>query len=486
MLTSYLAGKRLPPFISPLSGRFFPLPGQEYSLVAFLLPSPIAFYAINALELLLAAWLLVSLGKIAISAPDSILPYLSAVLVMLNPGFTEAWLRLLVTERSEFVLLGLFLLCFIKLHETQKNVFFAPCLIASIGALFCKETIFILVGGIGIFHLCLNRGSTTRSRFLDTGLITLSCLWLAIYYQLVYRHRGTNLYTAKNTHLLDALLHTLASNILHDAWLILCLLILLGARLNQVIRTHKVEPVLDSILLSCFFFYFAYLVLRMSNIYYLLPLYIFVPYAVVRVASNPSLKKHFRPALLVVLSVLFISQLASGMREVLTWKFAPANFQAALKAISKQIANSPNKLNVFLSGSSRGSGIELYTNLGTYLTYTGLHSNQFDIRSDTPIDDPIPFRNTLLGTTICPYSYCNPLESDEPSKGDYILLTPYDSIYKRSAFGDLTRYQLVFKTGTPIAPDLSIKALAAQLLPRRMKDTASGNIDTNFYLYKVL
>jgi hypothetical protein len=486
MVTSYLAGRHLPLFIQPLSGRFYPFPGQEYNLIAFLVPSPISFYVVNALELLIAGWLLASLGKLAISGLNSYLPYVFAALVMLNPGFAEAWLRLLVTERSEFIFLGLFLLYFIKLHTSQKNMYWVPCIIAASAALLCKETVFILVGGIGFFHLCLDREGTVKSRSLDAGLMVLSCIWLTVYYELVYRHRGPNLYSAKSSRPLDAFLHTLTSNALHDPWLILCLFVLLAARLNRVIRTREVEPLLDSVLLSCFFFYLAYLVLRMSNIYYLLPLYVFVPYVACRVMFITPLKKIFRPALLVILCALFATQFLSGIREVITWKFAPANFQSVLSFITHQIPNSPKRLNIFLAGSSRGSGIELYNNLGEYLVYTGLRPEQFDIKSDIPIDEPIPYFNTLQGTPNCPYSYCRPEENDQPSPGDYILLTPYDSEYKRSVFSDQSRYRLVYRNDTPVAPDPSIKALAGHILPHGLKKTGNGEIDANYYLYRVL
>jgi hypothetical protein len=486
MLTSAV-GKHLPVDVVLSSGRFAPLEGQIYTIPAFFAPTPLCFYTINAIELLLAAWLLVTLGRLGLAGRKSIWPYLLAAAVMVTPGFIECWFRLFVPEKEEFILLGLFLLFFLKIQKSSNSWLFVPCLFAAVMALLCKETAFILLGGVGLFHLCLEKEYAFRTRSLDIFLIALSCTWLGVYYCFIYRFRGPNLYITRSDSPWHALQHTLASNALHDPWIIIFLLVLLALRLRQVaMLKQQVQPVLDSILLSSLFFYLAYCVLRMANIYYLLPLYVFVPYVVCRFVSTPILKQPFRPALLILLAVLFLSQLFSGMREVLTWKFAPANFQAVLKAISIQITSSHNKFNVFLSGSSRGSGIEVYTNLAIYLSYTGFHPDQFDIKSNTPVDSLIPYLNTLHGTSNCPYSYCNPMENDKLSKGDYVLLTPYDSLYARSVYRDRSHYQLVFKTNTPIVPDLSVKTLAGHIFPHTKKDTGSGMIDTNFYLYKVL
>jgi len=231
----------------------------------------------------------------------------------------------------------------------------------------------------------------------------------------------------------------------------------------------------------------------MGNIYYLLPIYAFVPYVGARVASDPSLRKLFQPPLLVLLGMMFLTQMLSGIREDLIWKFAPANFQSALKFISLDIASSSKKINLYLSGSNRSTGIEVYTALAAYLTYNGYRPDQFDIKSGTQMEDQgIDMEDqgidtsTFDGAKSCPFSYCNPAESDQPDHGDYVLLTPYDSIYRRSIYSDRSHYQLIFRTNTPILPDPSLKTLADHLFPHALKNAGTPMIDTNYYLYKAL
>jgi hypothetical protein len=486
MLVSYVSGKPLPLFITPNDGRFAFLEGQEYILAALVSPTALCFFLFNALQIILAGFLLVAIGKLALVNKKSTLTYVFSALVMLTPGFMVAWLRLFVSERSEFLLISLFLVFFLKLNRTQNGWYALPCLAAAGTALCYKETAFILVGSFGFFHLCLNLKGTLKSRLLDISLIVLPAIYLFTYYVLVYRFRGEHLYSESSVGIVQALTHTLGSNVLHDPWIILCLVILIVTRAQQFTCQKNVEPVFDSMLLSSLCFYVAYLALRMSNIYYLLPLYVFVPYVGCKVLSTDSLRRPFRPAVLVLLIGMFISQELSGMREVLTWKFAPANFQAVLKAISVQHPGPDGKLNIFLCGSNRGSGIELYSNLAKYLTYVGLKPYQFDIKSDAPIDDLHPYTNTLKVTPKCPYSYCKATEIDRPSQGDYVLLTPYDSVYERSAYKDPIHYQLIFRTVVPIVPNLSLKDLAGHILTYKMRHAANNRIDTNFYLYKVL
>jgi hypothetical protein len=480
-------GKHLPFDVILSSGRFAPLEGQIYTIPGYFLPTPLCFFTINAIELVFAALLLISLGRLGLCEREHFWPYALATAVMVTPGFAECWLRLFVPEKEEFILLAVFFLFFLKIQKSNSRWLFLPCLLAATLALLSKETAFIIVGGIGFFHLFLNRKGSSNSRILDAVLVTLSGIWLAIYYFFVYRFHGPSLYSAKSGKPVDAILHMFASNALHDSWIILCLLFLLVMRIRQVkVLKQDLLPVLDSVLLSSFCFYLAYCVLRMANIYYLLPLYVFVPYIGCTIVSSTSLKSLFKPALIALLVVFSFTQMLSGMREVLTWKFAPANFQTVLKVISLQISLSHKKVNIYLGGSSRGSGTELYCNLADYLTYMGFHSNQFDIKSNTPLDKVAPHISTLRGSADCPYSFCTLGEDDQPFPGDYILLTPYDSIYKRSTYNDSSHYQLVFRTNTTTVPDLSVKTLAGHILPHILKDTNSGMIDTNFYLYKVL
>jgi hypothetical protein len=485
VLETYLAGKPLPPYITPSDGRFAPLQGEDYVVLLFLHPTALSFFAINALELVVIGWLFVGQGSLALGGRRSALPYAFAACVMLTPGFIEVWLRLFVPERTEIVLFSLLFICFLKFHNSQKGRYALPCLIAAIMALCCKETAFILVGGIGLFHLCLNRSSTFKSRSLDIVLIALSAIWLTFYYCFIYRFHGPTLYSASSGKPLYAVLHTLASNTLHDPWIIVCLFLLLFFRFHSIIQNHKINPIFDSVLLSCFFFYFAYFLLRMSNIYYLLPLYVFVPYSGCTILQNPSLRRLFHPALLTILSIMFFTQFLSGLREDLTWKFAPANFQASLNAILLEHTQSHKAIHLFLSGASRGSGIELYSNLATYIIHSGLRPDQFDILSDSTVDQPLTYKR-FLNRPEYPFSYRNPGEIDKPVSGDYILLTPYDSIYHRSIFRDSVKYTLVFKTNTHIVRDLSLKQIASRLFPHLAKDTDDGIIDTNYYLYKVL
>src|SRR5262249_44443532 len=52
-LNTILVGKRLPFFIAPNIGRFYPLNGQEYNIISLFSVSPFCFYTFNAIQFLL-------------------------------------------------------------------------------------------------------------------------------------------------------------------------------------------------------------------------------------------------------------------------------------------------------------------------------------------------------------------------------------------------------------------------------------------------
>jgi len=91
-------GEDFPYYNSAELGRFGPLGGQEYNLVALFTPTPLRYFTFNAVELLLfaaiLAWILRQFSE------DKALIYLAGILVLLVPGFSLCFFKLLCTEKN--------------------------------------------------------------------------------------------------------------------------------------------------------------------------------------------------------------------------------------------------------------------------------------------------------------------------------------------------------------------------------------------------
>jgi hypothetical protein len=485
VLTTLLADKPFPFFYSAADGRFAPLLGQEYNIVALFSASAFSFYFLNALELVFAGWLLVATAKLGMTKRNSPIPYIASFIVLLTPGFIEGWFRLFVAERNEFLFLSIFFYCFLKYQNNQRYLYYAMGITSAGLALFAKETTFVLVGGIGFVHVLLDKEHNYRKRLFDVSLVVVSTIWLAIYYFFIYRFRGPHVYGEQSGSKVLIYLRAFGSDTIHDPAVIVGILLLLSVRTFLLLTKKESKPVLDSVLIAGVCLVLAYLALHMGNSYYLLPLYLFVPYVVGVAASEERLRAIFKPWVLAALALLLLSQLTLGIRDLILLKVGPANFQAVLNAIDAQLSDTPGAVNIFVGGASRGSGIEIYSSLDEYLEFKGFKPGKFDLRSDLPIDDPLGFDRITSEIPRTPLSYLNPREDDHISKGDYVLLTPYDySLNRHEELAHSSQYSLIFKTDSPAVPDLSVKRLLRTFIKKSRPYMHANDADPNYYLYK--
>jgi hypothetical protein len=137
-----------------------------------------------------------------------------------------------------------------------------------------------------------------------------------------------------------------------------------------------------------------------------------------------------------------------------------------------------------LGGASRGSGIELYISLANYLAARGVNSANVDIKSDLPIDERVTYERVTSLLPPSSFSYQNSPVADQIEPGDYVLLTPYDSLDRRPEFSNSTRYRLLYESHAFIVPDLSIKSVLRPLLSQSGHFALTQSIDHNYHLYK--
>ncbi|NIA25991.1 MAG: hypothetical protein GWP04_10555 [Gammaproteobacteria bacterium] len=267
--TTVMRGVRIPFNIAPEIGRFFPLSGQEYNLVALFSTEPFWFYTVNAVELAIFSVVLLKLMGAATDKPALITGV--AVLLFLSPAFTDSWFRLLVPERTSALLFGIFLVMYARAQRTRKAAPVALAVISGTLALYYKEPGFLALGTFATVHLAMTWKTSPRLlKLLDWLLLTGSAAFLLTYFIVVYSHRGEALYGADNIASVLILPRTVFTYTMTDPALILGLLPLAAYRASLILlRRTQPHPLFDPMLAAGTAYVLAYFVLRLRSPHYL-------------------------------------------------------------------------------------------------------------------------------------------------------------------------------------------------------------------------
>lgn len=138
LLDTLLIGKKLPLFIFPEIGRFYPLDGFEYNLISLISVSPYAFYLYNLIQFIILIFILQKLLLEILGFRYKNIIFLSILILILSPGFVTAWFRLFVPERSVLFFLIIFLYFYVLYQKEQKISYFVLGLISANIALYYK------------------------------------------------------------------------------------------------------------------------------------------------------------------------------------------------------------------------------------------------------------------------------------------------------------------------------------------------------------
>jgi hypothetical protein len=477
------AGKPMFSCVFPQQGRFYPLCAREYGLIALISAEPLWYHAFNALQYLLFALILRALFA-ELAAPDQ---WRWALLVLsLSPGFVSAWFRLVVAERGALFFFSLSLLAYLRHSRCRTIGSLLAAWLSATCALFYKEPGFLMLGTFAVTRLAIGfRHQEKGTRRLDL-LLSCSCLgFVAVYYAVVYLHRGDHLYGAMPGSPLRLLANVIFGYLLNDP-LIVCLVIpLAGWRLCRlVLRKGAAEPVADPLLFGAAVYALAFWQLRLFQPYYWLPAYGFAVPALVllwrrtAVFATPGWRRVLAAAALLQL----LNAVPQALHLVSFQAYNGRNYQQALDVLAAQISRSrgAERPVIFLAGVNRASGVELYESLAAFLLFRGIAPDRFDLRSDLPPDNPFLFAG---GDRTRPFTAFHDAAPAQIGRGDYLLVTPYGRTGADAPEGE---YGLVFRTRSPLAiPSLGLFPLARYVVSR-----AKGDADVNilawpdYYLYR--
>lgn len=486
LLDTILIGKKLPLFIIPEIGRFFPLNGFELSIISKISLSPVAFYTYNALQLLI---LIIILYRILMSILEKnetsekkrkYITYLVIFLLMLTPGFVTAWFRLFVPERDVLFFLIIFIYFYLLYQGNQIAIYLLSGLISANIALYYKEPVFLMIGSLAFFHLLFGwKKLNIKQKIFDFLLILSSIVFISIYYFVVYLNKEDTLYGTINVPALIQLIKISVNYASSDPVIIFILLPLGLWRIYSIFISKKLNNIYDPILFSALIYILVFFKLNMFSYHYLLPAYSFGLIGITYFIFQEQLYKKITFKVLLILTSFFIlfSSIPTGLHLISHYKNVPNNFQAVLDFLStyiKEYSREGKRVSIFIDGVNRNEGVEIYHSFIKYLEFKGVNCNQFDIKSDEDDSGILPLKERELENC---YTIWKQKTASKIQSGDLIILTPYTKRYielNKKAIKNLEQeYELLYQTKSTFIeiPHLGIKSI--------IKAYATGKIKVN-------
>ncbi len=282
-LTAYsLRGSNLHAPIWPELGRFFPLALQEFNLIRHFTTTVSGYYSLQIAQLLVLASVIFILDDRMSTAQRVML----TALVVFTPTFVVSFSGLTYPERNILFLLGCLAL-FIKSFERTHAVIWAVAAVVSAQLmLYLKEPVFALLLCFAAARLILRSWTPNPARWnfahlrgpeslLDLCLAAVSLSYLAIYVVMRFPHATSQDLACCRASFREVILYYLRVDAL--AWVFA---VVVAVRAYSIFR-GRTEPHLlwDGLACGGVVYMAAYLVLRMTNTYYMAPVdLIAVPY----------------------------------------------------------------------------------------------------------------------------------------------------------------------------------------------------------------
>lgn len=270
--------------MTPELGRFFPANGLPFSILrkfGWLTPAAASvIMAARVVATALLAWLLLRSRGLGNAASLCVL-----TLLLLTPGFSEAFTRKFVSEADMLPLLLAFGLCCGADGLSRARL--AAALALGAALLFYKETFAPALLAVCGFGLCCRPPGDRRRALLYAGLAASALAWGVLYYVLVYAFKAEQDYAAVHTR--SSVAGVVAYYALNDPLLLAGLAWLWIARLRELAASGpssgpvapperlrrwrgRIAPD-DALLLGASVYVLEYVVIGICGTYYLLPAY---------------------------------------------------------------------------------------------------------------------------------------------------------------------------------------------------------------------
>lgn len=488
LLSTLLSGEKWRLFVFPELGRFFPLNGYEYNILSSISVSPLFFYSYNAVQFLIFCLLMYKLLLNLFGSEGKLISMLVILALVLTPGFATAWFRLLVGDRNAIFFLTIFIFTFLKFQKHQKVVYAVLGFISANIALYYKEPVFLLIGGLGLFHLVYGwRNLNVKQKIFDVSLLLSALVFVLLYLFVVYFKRSGVLYGETNISPLIAFTKNVFNYALNDPFVIFLLFPLFFYRIYLLVKKRELHYVFDSLLFVSVIYSLVFFMLNMFAYYYLLPVYAFAVPSVLYFWVNEKL--YNRRTLFKILSIatgffVLFSSVPTAIYFISHYKNVANNYQRTLSFLADYIHTEHKKgkrVSVFLDGVNRNESVEIYESFIKYLEFKGLKPSEFDFKSNEDDSGILKFFKSYISNNkaLARYTVFQQPSKSEIRKGDLVILTPYTKHYisfdQREIKHLQNNYELIFRTYSYAeVPYLSIKTLIKYIF-RQYKSMFSDN-----------
>lgn len=459
-------------------GRFTPAVAMEYNLALLFTdqPGPSWYYAAHALQFVAFVFFMTRiLGRYV---GDSRAAYLMVAVFVLTAGFTYSWFRLQLNERNVLLLMAAFVYCYLRYQDERKLFWLVSGGMAAVIAVYYKETAFIMVGSYAAAHLLLSWRESERDRpvqLLNLVLLGASIAYVLLYVILVLPHGGVFVYGKGDLPAIEVLIKNFSNYLLvTDPVIFFVVFPLAFWRIYRIfVKRDRSEPFHDALLVACILFVSAYFVLNLFSVYYFQPVYALAVPPIFHFLRNRVKSSFWRYGAAISVALVIFNSLPLGLHYLTFYKYAPANFNAAVDFISRDIRqrNPKSRPAVFIDGVDKGSGKFIYFIFSEFFLRKGLTPADFDLRSSIASsvvqERPFPF----LDKIPVPYTVFQKDPLPEIAAGDYLVLSPHstdsrrtpgDEEYIKSLEKD---FNLLFRTSSPLAfPLVNLKEAGRYLL----------------------
>lgn len=416
-------GNEFGSYVMPELGRFFPLTSQEYILAAKLFgPSGQLFYCINALKIILLGGLLFyCLAQMGLGILASAILWSTAIFSM---GIANTLFRLHAGDLNALILMLVFTLCILKLHDRQDSEYTwhkGHAIIGGIAfllALFYKELIFVF-GLIFALSEILRAYWIKKSRASVFILVILLISVAYIMFYGIWRYvYVTGSYAEFHS---TSSWNVITLFAISDPFIILMVLPVTAYRVTTFLRNPECYSIYDSMLVAACAYVSAYILLGMFNTYYLLPAYAFsiCGLAGVLVSFRHNIPRH---VLLIIVSLFCVNIFPVVFSDIQAKKLIINNHFKFVNYLSgwlqEQPVDLPRPRYIVLAGVSPGSGVEILLSLDTFLASLGAPRDAFEIKA-TELSD---------NKTISDFHGFQAKEAYTPKVHDLLVFNPFQKV----------------------------------------------------------
>ena len=465
----------------PQIGRFYPFAFLDLLILMKISTSPYLFFSVNAF--LFVIFCVIYIKILDLSNGKSTLNSVIIALLATSSGFVTVFFGICYAEKVQIIWIALFMLFSLcVLHNpTHKNQLFGIIFLNI--ALYYKEPSFVAAFAFGVVLLIYAIQNRQRDLAKYAFCVILSsCYFVLLYYLLVVSEIDKTYASlvAKNLCVIlweyalnDSLIVFSVGGIL--LWRIYCV----------AIKKARIEPFFDGLLAGSFAYFMAFIVLKMSAPYYLLPCFVFGIPALLYFSRKYFHILFIKICLILGLFGFFTQNLPTGIYKMIDLKAQGVQYHRTLDFVASYLSANQS-VDIYFAGIGRGRDIydfEVGMQPFWFADYLErLHGiKDFGLRTNAPnganfhADKKSKF--TLANSEII----------GTPKMGDLIIVS------NKGAFGDSLRVagengELVFKSGFHTIPYVALVPLvqyvSANYLSINLKNTNFFRMPTETYIFK--